>query len=382
MKIGHIYFHGSHGTQTRVHQIHNYLKTLSDKITIEELPIRLDKRLGIYQKLRLLWRCKFMPYSLSFEKKSHLKYSLYKHYVLHFWDAAFRQVADSLMERIRDCDILFGETNYGAYVAYLTGKKFIYDMHGFSWAEAEGRHRDGFLSAYFESLEKVMIAKADKIIVVCDFMKQFLLKHRFVSDPSRIVIMENGALIKDQHVKFRTPLKVIYAGGFEYYECVDTYLDTAKLMSGNKQFEFYLMGKGRLANHLLSRIKKESIPVEYLGNFNDKDCEAQLVTMQVGIAPSTRDLTRQAAWPVKIMEYASLGLPVITVDVGDWSAWVARHKCGICLSEGSPEKLQSALMSLSDAKIWQEFSANARNAITAKYQWKALLQKLNFLNEY
>ena len=91
--------------------------------------------------------------------------------------------------------------------------------------------------------------------------------------------------------------------------------------------------------------------------------------MQIGIAPSTKDLARQVASPIKIFDYMASGLPVITPKVGDLGDIIKQENCGMALDDDSTESYAKALNTLAQENIWTVQSKNAIEAIQEKYNW-------------
>lgn len=63
-----------------------------------------------------------------------------------------------------------------------------------------------------------------------------------------------------------------------------------------------------------------------------------LARIQIRIAPSARDIVRNVASSLKIFDYASCGLLIINVNVGECSDIVKENNCGIVADDSDPEK--------------------------------------------
>jgi glycosyltransferase involved in cell wall biosynthesis len=98
--------------------------------------------------------------------------------------------------------------------------------------------------------------------------------------------------------------------------------------------------------------------------------------MQIGIAPSTRDLARVVASPIKIFDYMASGLPVITPKIGDWGEIIVEEDCGVVLEDDSIEDYIKALNALAQRDVWTKKSNNAINIIKQKYNWDNVLKPL------
>jgi glycosyltransferase involved in cell wall biosynthesis len=97
---------------------------------------------------------------------------------------------------------------------------------------------------------------------------------------------------------------------------------------------------------------------------------AGLVTLQ----PSPRYLD---AHPVKMFEYMSASLPVISSNFPLWRRIVETNDCGVCVEPTSAREIAAAIDSLVlDPDRARELGANGAAAIQAKYNWRLEEHKL------
>jgi glycosyltransferase involved in cell wall biosynthesis len=215
--------------------------------------------------------------------------------------------------------------------------------------------------------------------VVSKKMKEFMMSEFHISE-KKIIVVPNGSNLAKYRATFSRPLNVIYAGHLVYWEGVQDYLEIAKRASNN--FKFYLAGDGPLKNFLLNRIESENIPITYLGLVNRPRMLKIFSQMHIGIAPSSKDLTRVVASPIKVYDYLSAGLPVITPNIGDWGEFIARKQCGVALTDDSVSSYIAAIESFSSESTWRLSSQNAISAIISEHTWdKALEPLVNLLSK-
>jgi glycosyltransferase involved in cell wall biosynthesis len=231
-------------------------------------------------------------------------------------------------------------------------------------------------------MEIEALHNSDYIIVVSKKMQDYIVEKLKISK-AKIIVAPNGSNPQEFHASYALPLRVIYAGGFAYWEKVHDFLEIAKYANTEK-FKFYLAGDGPLRNEILSTIKKENIAITYFGSIPKQRIFSIFSKMQIGIAPSTRDLTRQVASPVKIYDYLAAGLPVVTPKIGDWGNLIADKNCGIALEDDSLQEYLNALNMLINEEYWNEKSFNAIKVIADECSWnKSLRSLVDFLlNEF
>jgi glycosyltransferase involved in cell wall biosynthesis len=73
--------------------------------------------------------------------------------------------------------------------------------------------------------------------------------------------------------------------------------------------------------------------------------------------------------PAKLFTYLAAGLPVVANDVGGWSRIIQEEKVGL-LTENTPKAFAAAVNELlSNHSMWKEYSSNAIDVVSRKYNW-------------
>lgn len=284
---------------------------------------------------------------------------------------------NSLRRSIRrtNPDVVLAETSTTGWIAAHVCKELsipcIVDCHGLAFAEAKGTSDDDWLQV--KHREKDTFTECDYILAVSRRMKDYIAQE-FGIPARKIIVIPNGSQPQLSSAQYEFPLKAIYAGTFAYWENVDDFINIAK--QANPKTKFYMAGAGPLKNQLLERIEKEKIPVTYLGYIPRQKIFSTLSKMQIGIAPSTKDLARLVASPIKVFDYLASGLPVLTPKIGDWGDLIYEEDCGIALEDDITEKYLEALHTLTDKNIWCRKSLNAVRVIEEKYSWNKTLMPL------
>lgn len=273
-------------------------------------------------------------------------------------------------------DIVLAETTKVGWVTSIVAKKLsldcIIDVHGIGFAEALGKGRRNWRQLLL--MEKEALQNCDHIIAVSNYMKQYLAK-KFDVDYDKMSVAPNGAQLQVAMAKYELPLKVIFAGSFAYWEKVEDVLEIAR-RANPESFRFYLAGAGSLKSDLLKRIEEQSIPITYLGYIPREQIYTLFSKMQIGLAPSTRDLARQVASPIKIFDYMSCGLPVLASKVGDWGELISNEDCGIALENDSVDEYLKALDTFTSKDTWERMSHNAITGMHGKYSWERCLKPI------
>jgi len=274
-------------------------------------------------------------------------------------------------------DILQAETPQSALI-WLRSKRLcpcILDMHGILYEEKKlrGKLLTKADDAYWYNVQNDTLNACDHVFVVSEAMGRYLKTS--VPNLSYNVI-PNGADIKTNvSAKYTFPLSIAYAGIFEYWERVSEFVKMAKLCSDNLPHKFMLIGDGRLKNDILRDVDKNIL---YLGYLPREVTFSKLSASQVGVVPSSMDITRQVASPIKMFDYMSIGLPVLTYNIGEWSEIVKENGCGVVVEKNTSQALVTSLKTFSDIHMWQEMSMNCKRVIREKYNWEGLITRTAF----
>jgi glycosyltransferase involved in cell wall biosynthesis len=272
-------------------------------------------------------------------------------------------------------DVVLAETSslgwVSAYVCNNLSVPCIVDCHGLEFAESRGVGGSNWRQ--IKKLEQKTFENSSYLSVVSEKMRDYITSEFKVS-ANKIVVAPNGSNLKEDTAEFKYPLNVIYAGHFIYWEGVYDYLELAK--NSTSAFKFYLAGNGPLRTNILNKIEQEHIPISYLGHIPRNKMPSLLSQMQIGIAPSSKDLTRIVASPIKVYDYLASGLPVVTPNIGDWGGMINEFDCGFALSDDTIDSYIQAINYLSNKDGWVQKSDNAKRVISTEYNWKKTLQPL------
>jgi glycosyltransferase involved in cell wall biosynthesis len=276
-------------------------------------------------------------------------------------------------------DLIWCETVIPAAAAIEVVEKAIpvvADVHGLATAEYEeataSNGPDTRTLSRIRDAEERLCSNSFRVIVVSSPMKEYLVKAYGIS-PDKVCTIPNGSDVRKERAEYSEPHKVVYGGILGAWEGIDIFLDLAKTDSRHL---FYLLGGGPLEKHVLARIKKEGIRVIYLGYLDYASAIEKFTEMTVGMALIVNTFARRVASPVKIYDYLSCGLPVITSDVGEWSQVVSKNNCGFVTETSETQELVQCLERL-DRVTWEKMASNGVRLIEREYNWNVLLNSVN-----
>jgi len=281
----------------------------------------------------------------------------------------YRLLSKSLSRWLRDenPDVIVAETIPAAYVCLIANPRarIVADVHGLTFEQKAIQlgNESGMLSRWRE-LQNEVLTRADHFFVVSPEMKDYLSRDL---DSARMTVVQNAAYPTDLQARFRRPPRFLFSGIFEYWEDPDTIAKLGRLLPPKT---FAAIGYG----NFLSNVVSASPHLEYLGSMAHDDAIRKSVEFQIGLVPSSTDITRVVASPVKLFEYLSVGLPVLAASVGSWSRLVSVHDVGWVVPRGDFCPTAMNLLDVSE-DVWSDKSLRARRLIAERFNWTRVVNE-------
>jgi glycosyltransferase involved in cell wall biosynthesis len=130
---------------------------------------------------------------------------------------------------------------------------------------------------------------------------------------------------------------------------------------------------GRIEDEAL-KAELESLPgwsqVEYLGHVDREGVRQVMARSRVGLVTLLPLPSYQDAWPIKMFEYMSAGLPVLASNFSLWRSIVEDTGAGVCVEPTNPDAIAAALNDLlADPVLCQAMGEAGRLAVKERYHW-------------
>ena len=95
--------------------------------------------------------------------------------------------------------------------------------------------------------------------------------------------------------------------------------------------------------------------------------------------PRPNHLATDVAAPTKFAEYAAMGKPILTTDVGDAAELVAKYKCGIVVDSNDSEGLKNGVLELKKKSKDDllNMGKNSRKLAEQEFSFKKMRDDLN-----
>ncbi len=143
-------------------------------------------------------------------------------------------------------------------------------------------------------------------------------------------------------------------------------------------------GSAELTGKLESEANRLGIArhVKLLGPYEWHEGLKMASEASIGLVPHLAEGNNLVAWPVKMLDYMALGLPLVYSDLSCHQELLAGHEVGIPFRAGDPESLANAIETLvKDRSLQKRLGEQGRALTASKLNWVAEREKLRMLVE-
>lgn len=293
----------------------------------------------------------------------------------------------SVLEKL-DVDLVQAEQDVALPTAVEVREKttlpLIVDLHNITTEELVAANVIKRESREFQALQQLFegaLHQADSVAVVSNEMNEYVATNYSIPSERAIVVPHGGRPRIDQIKEKMFPPRIVYSGLVAYREHVDLFVKSMPIIRDKlEETRFYITRKGDALGKVKKLARRLGINISYYWYPNKIDFYRFLSSCHVGVLPSTSDLARKMGTPVKLFDYLSVGLPVVTNNVGTWSNIVREEKVGI-VTEDSPTDFASGVLELvQNRDLAEEYGLRALELVTSKFNWDNSASVL--FNEY
>ena len=293
-------------------------------------------------------------------------------------------------------DLVYGNTHIGTFysaLSKLTKTPLVFDMHGGLMEEFALESNPGFNTRFIaRSLVNRLIDYTDltlsnKILCVSRRMMESLKKKgvsgnklAYVTngvdlDFFRVVNQENLCKMKTE-LGINDRLSFGYVGNFHKWQGAENYLKAAELLKERDNLNFVVVGgeKTFIKDNtiFIKKVPRETLPAYYSA------CD-------ILVLPRPDYIATQIAAPTKFAEYASMGKPILSSNVGDAADFIREYKCGIVVENNSPEELARGIREFQELSGEEliRMGKNSRKLAEKEFDWNQIAPNLlKALEEY
>jgi glycosyltransferase involved in cell wall biosynthesis len=206
------------------------------------------------------------------------------------------------------------------------------------------------------------------------------LEKDFAVSGAKIFSIPNAATPRGVTRPLRYRLQnLVYAGILEPWERVDIAVESMPhVINRHEKTRLLIAGSGSLKGQLIKLANNLGVNdhVNFIGTIPYTMVTSFLVQGDVAVLPSTIDIVRSVACPIKLFDYLASGLPVVTVDGLWWSDFVRLNNVGL-VTKDDPESFAGAINDLlSNPDRANVMSKNAVQLVRDRYNWSEMSKKL------
>lgn len=270
---------------------------------------------------------------------------------------------------------------------------FVFEVRDL-WPEsavALGELRNPRAIAWATRLEKMCYNSAAQVVVVTEGIRQRLLTRGLAAH--KLHLIPNGANVARfrpqpeagqrlrQELGLESKFVVLYAGIHGLAQGMETLVEVARLLQGQRDVQFVFVGEGpKKADVVALRETHRLDNLTLLDERPASEMPALLSAANVALVPLRRLELFQGALPSKMFEAWACGCPVILSIAGEAQQVLAEAQAGLFAEPEDPVAIAAAIMALHDAPAWaRELGQNGRRYVEAHYSRERMAQRLEAL---
>jgi len=325
---------------------------------------------------------RFMTSSIIFRKV------ICKESFLHRSAQSLGKGIESIVNKL-DLDVLQAEQQVASLGCIRVAKELrvpvVADFHGIWAEEMVASDVVGYDDACYRILfdiEREIACRADAVTVVSQEMKNYVEKSFTVSG-TRIVVIPNATFPRlSQAGFFEDPSKVIHSGTLHPWENVELFIQAMPFILKNySKAKFYLTRKGAKLKKITKLAHSLGVFPQFIWFDRENDFFEFLESCDIGVISSTTHIARKMAYPAKLYDYLSVGLPIVANDVGSWTKIIKENKVGI-VTPNSPEAFADGILELlQNPKLLYECAQRGIELVKRELNYNASARKLLSLYE-
>jgi len=233
---------------------------------------------------------------------------------------------------------------------------------------------------FIYEIEKKAVTHASKVVVASNRLRDFIIREWNVPE-EKIKVIPNGyfeSKIKELEKNNITvdEYMIVGLGNLFRHLDIENVINLARSLA-EQNIKIYLVGGGELQPYLEERIKRENIRNIVITGWLSYE-EAINLTAKAKLVFSTvkRSLTTELACPVRILDYAALGKPMVLSDVSELSKIFGENNAALVSDPENRQKfIENVKRLLEDEKLRERISLNAKRLVK-DFTWKKQGEKL------
>lgn len=307
--------------------------------------------------------------------------------LIRFWLAASTQLARKHFLHRYDVIHIHNIPDFLAFAAWLpklTGTKIILDIHDMVpefYASKFGLKPDSFGVRLLRKIERASAWFANHVIISNHLWHKTIVARSvaekkcsvFINHVNQTLFFHRNGIHKREH-----PV-IMFPGGLHWHQGLDIAIQAMPaVLEKVPEAEFHIYGDGNMKVELIALTKKLGLGerVRFFDPLPLSQIAEVMSGADLGIVPKRADSFGNEAYSTKIMEFMSLGVPMVVsetkIDRYYFDDSVVRF-----FESGNPQALAAAIVEvLQNSELRQRLIANA-SAYAAQNSWE--VRKTDYL---
>lgn len=233
----------------------------------------------------------------------------------------------------------------------------------------------------WETKQKELIKKADKVIVVTDKAKEAFTEQGAQKDKIHIVpnYIDNNDftqfnVYENITERLQSTFNLLYIGDTSLRRGIDTVIQALpKIREQISQVRLVIVGKSSEDDKLKKLAEdlgmKDKILFE--GWQDPSTFPSYILGSQIGLCPFKRNLHHDTTYANKLFQYLSLGCPVVVSDCPAQAEIVKKEKVGKIFQADNEVDFAYKIVELYQAnELREEMGTRAKKVVAEKYNWQ------------
>ncbi len=267
---------------------------------------------------------------------------------------------------------------FAGWLPKLSGAKVILDIHDVVpefYASKFGAPQDSTTVSILKAIERASASVADRVIISNHLWLEKYAGRTGANGKCSVFINNvDGNIFRPcRRTRDDGKLIVLFPGGLQWHQGLDIAIRAFQKISPKlPQAEFHIYGEGNMKNSLVSLSKELGLEgkVRFFDPLAVRQIAEIMANADLGVVPKRADSFGNEAYSTKIMEFMSLGVPVVVsktkIDQHYFDDSVVRF-----FESGNPDALAEAMLEvLGDAGVRQRLIAHA-SEYASRNSWES-----------
>jgi len=274
---------------------------------------------------------------------------------------------------------------FAAVVPKLTGSKIILDIHDlvpeFYLSKFKGTERS-LTFRLLTTVERVSARFSDHVIAANHIWEKRLQERSVKQSKCTTILNFPDTEIFQARGRTRTDNRfvILYPGTLNYHQGIDIAIRALALIRDQvPQAEFHIYGSGEQLNPLKALVEDLGLEkrVFLMGTKPLHEISSVIENADLGVVPKRSNSFGNEAFSTKILEFMSLGVPVVVPDTAIDSYYFNNSVVKFFHANDEKSLADAILLMIKNPELRQKFSRDAAQFVL-KYSWD--MNKDTYLN--